>query len=348
MPSIPPAVSVVIPTRDGAAWLGECLESLRRQTFTAFEVVLNDDASTDGTWELARRAAARDPRLRVSRNARPLGLVGNWNRGVALARAPWIKFLFQDDLLEPECLGRLLAARRPGVGLAICRRRFFFEPGVGEAIRAIYRRHLREHSVERRFRGARYVGPAEFGRVLLERPGYNCLGEPTAVLVERIAFRRWGLFNEELVNLCDWELLARFAANGGFVYVPETLASFRVHGRAATWANRERRRFRAEVLDHLLIRHELAFHPAFASLRRLAGHLSPPIDPRRRLFGAALRARSLARRFERDGRAPDPGATLALDALLRRYPRISRLPPLPSLDRYALAAARLAASRIES
>ena len=71
MSGAPVTVSVVIPTRNRASLLADCLESLTSQrSATPFEIVVVDNASTDRTPEFAAEAAARDPRVRVVREAR--------------------------------------------------------------------------------------------------------------------------------------------------------------------------------------------------------------------------------------------------------------------------------------
>ena len=72
-----PAVSVIVPVHDVAAHIGPCLQSLREQTFTDFEVIVVDDGSTDGSDRAARTAIARDPRFRLIRQD---------NRGLSEAR----------------------------------------------------------------------------------------------------------------------------------------------------------------------------------------------------------------------------------------------------------------------
>ena len=99
---------------------------------------------------------------------------------------------------------------------------------------------------------------------LLDHFGVNFVGEPTAVLVERSAFERFGRFNPALVALCDFEYWARVGANTGLAYVPESLATFRVHAGSASEINRTRLRFHKDWLDPLVLRAELATAPAFA------------------------------------------------------------------------------------
>lgn len=114
-----PVVSVVTPVYNGARYLRECMESVLAQTFNDWEYVLLDNASTDGTAEIAREYAQRDRRIRYVRNERTLPLLENWNRSMSLidARSQYCKVVHADDILFPECLSRMvaLASANPSV-----------------------------------------------------------------------------------------------------------------------------------------------------------------------------------------------------------------------------------------
>lgn len=110
--------SVVLPVYNGAAFLGEALQSLARQTEPDFEVVVVDDGSTDGTAALLESVAGRDSRLRVVRQEHA-GIVTALNRGLAEARGKYIARMDADDLSRPErlrCQADLLD-QNPEIGL---------------------------------------------------------------------------------------------------------------------------------------------------------------------------------------------------------------------------------------
>ena len=316
----PVAVSICVPTYNGARYLKSCLDSALAQTFKDFELLVVDDGSTDATRELVRQYSEGDERVRVCLNQRNLGLVANWNRCVKLARGQWLKFLFQDDLLEPSCLEEMLRASRSGVDLVVARRGLIFEDGTPAPIQERYRRYVDEHNLARHCRGRPYLTAGQFAEVLSRNPTFNCIGEPTATLIRRSAFERYGGFNRDLIILGDWECAARVAANTGLCYVDATLAHFRVHPGAATSKIRGEREYRAVVIDPLVVMHEIRYSKHYGKARDVARQLRPPVDVKSRLGDAVRKALGEA------WAGKDRGVRSEWWTILRRYPRLAGLP----------------------
>jgi glycosyltransferase involved in cell wall biosynthesis len=113
-----PAVSVLMPVRNGERWLEQSLRSIAQQTVREFEFLVVDNGSTDRTPEILARACAEDERF-VALNEPHRGIVPALNTGLAAARAPLIARLDADDMAMPNRLERQLdfMARHPEVGL---------------------------------------------------------------------------------------------------------------------------------------------------------------------------------------------------------------------------------------
>jgi glycosyltransferase involved in cell wall biosynthesis len=129
-----PRVSVLLPVRDAAARLPECLESLAAQSLREHEVVAIDDGSVDASREILESAAVRDPRLRVM-NSPGRGLVVALNAAAREARAPLLARMDSDDVSAPERL--LLQATRldnePETAILGCRVKL--RGGMAEGLR---------------------------------------------------------------------------------------------------------------------------------------------------------------------------------------------------------------------
>lgn len=116
-----PKVSILIPVYNREKFIAECIQSALDQTYTDFEVVVVDNDSDDGTWEICQRFAALDQRVRVFRNDTNIGPVRNWKRCAEEARGEFSKILFSDDCLEPNCLSQMVPKLdAPVVALVYC------------------------------------------------------------------------------------------------------------------------------------------------------------------------------------------------------------------------------------
>src|SRR5207245_725070 len=93
-----------MPVRNGEKYVRQAIESILAQTFSDWELVICDNASTDATEAICREYAARDPRVRYSRNAENLGPAGNHARCFELSRGRYFRWHAHDDLLHPQYL----------------------------------------------------------------------------------------------------------------------------------------------------------------------------------------------------------------------------------------------------
>ena len=102
------AVSIIVPFLDTAQYLKECLESIRSQTMTEFEVLCYDGGSTDGSRKIAEEYAKLDSRFKLAEGvAAPLSAARN--AGIRLARGKYIAFIDGDDTVLPQMLAETVS-----------------------------------------------------------------------------------------------------------------------------------------------------------------------------------------------------------------------------------------------
>ncbi|KAM3090371.1 glycosyltransferase family 2 protein [Phormidesmis sp. 146-35] len=120
MNSHPPAVSIGMPVYNGEAFLTAALDAILAQTFTNFELIISDNASTDRTEEICRTYAAQDDRIHYYRNTQNLGAAWNFNRVFQLAQGQYFKWATHDDLLAPTALEKCVELLDRDASTVLC------------------------------------------------------------------------------------------------------------------------------------------------------------------------------------------------------------------------------------
>ena len=116
-----PSISVIVPVYQAEKFLRDCVESVRQQTFSDWELLLVDDGCTDGSPAICDELARTDDRIRVFHKERNSGVSETRNLGLDHARGRSIAFLDADDRYEPRCLETLWDLReRSGADTAAC------------------------------------------------------------------------------------------------------------------------------------------------------------------------------------------------------------------------------------
>jgi hypothetical protein len=115
-----PRVSIGVPVYNGEKYLASALDSILAQSFTDFEVIISDNASTDRTEQICREYAARDNRIRYVRQPQNRGMTWNFSHTVELARGEYFRWHAHDDSCASTLLQRCVEAldRNPDAVLA--------------------------------------------------------------------------------------------------------------------------------------------------------------------------------------------------------------------------------------
>ena len=288
-PSNKVPVAVCMPVYNGALYVRDAIRSVFNQTVIPQEIVVSDSGSSDGTVDIIRDEAERTGVKLVILPTKTPGMVANWNSTIRAASAKYIKFLFQDDLLHPNCLEEMVAlAESDGrIGLVFSPRELLVERSAEND--AITEWLLKYQNLSAAFGEVKTNQPGSLllrSRKLLQQP-LNKIGEPTAVFVRRALFDDVGMFNERMCQLVDMEMWIRLMAICHVGYIAKTLMSVRVHLQRASNRNfdEEIDRFEQECLCDTLrtpaiyslldwrVRREL--HLARGGLRRSLKLLAP-------------------------------------------------------------------------
>lgn len=103
-------ISIVLPVYNGEKYLRESIESVIAQTYQAWELLIMDDCSTDGSAEIAKEYEAKDSRINYYRNEQNLRLPRNLNRGFSLAKGDYLTWTSDDNRYKPQAIEKMHAA----------------------------------------------------------------------------------------------------------------------------------------------------------------------------------------------------------------------------------------------
>lgn len=103
-------LSIGLPVYNGERYLAESLDALLGQTYKDFELIISDNASTDGTAGICREYARQDPRIRYVRQTKNIGAAPNHNFVLSEAKGELFKWAAADDLYARDLLERCIAA----------------------------------------------------------------------------------------------------------------------------------------------------------------------------------------------------------------------------------------------
>ncbi len=200
---ISPLISVILPTYNRADFLVRSVRSIQAQSLQPGELILVDDGSTDNSQEIIRQLARESSfPVHVCTQAHA-GVAAARNRGICLARFPYLCFLDSDDWWQPEKLAKQYAAMAT-------QQRFL----VSHTREIWYRKGVRVNQKKKHDPPHGNIFNASLRM---------CMVGMSTVMMKREAFTRFGLFNTCLPCCEDYDLWLRIAAHEEFLLVPEQL-----------------------------------------------------------------------------------------------------------------------------
>lgn len=216
-----PRISMGMPVYNGEDYIKDALDSLLAQTLTDFELIISDNASTDGTEAICREYAAKDSRIRYYRNVENLGAAENYNIVLRLARAKYFKWVAHDDIWMPEFLEQASRVLDQDPSVALCYSRVKIIDRDGKPMEKTHRLYLSACNLDM---GTHYSEAyRRFWGVTLKP--HSCFAMFGLVRTEQLRqVVPYGSYGD-----ADRVLLGRMSLLGKFYELPEELLWLRRH-----------------------------------------------------------------------------------------------------------------------
>ena len=202
-----PRLSIGLPVYNAERLLPRALDSLLAQQFQDFELIISDNASSDGTRQMCAEYAAKDARIRYVRNDRNVGVFPNFNNVVKLARGEYFKWAAHDDWCDPRFLGCCVEVLDANPGVVLCHTQVTQVDEAGDPLVVNFRPlDVRSPGPEERFRKVIWSPSAVY---------------PIYGVIRTEALRRSHLFRSH--SGADRILIAELSLLGQIWQVPEPL-----------------------------------------------------------------------------------------------------------------------------
>ncbi len=228
-----PFVSILLPSKNPGRFLKERLDSIFAQSIEDWELIIVDSDSTDGSREIFQDLVKRD--RRVVLYERPAGLYPAWNFAIKKAQGKYVYIATADDTMAPDALKKMSDALEAHPECDLCDTRLQLIDAEGNGISEFSENALAIHWHFAFPRDVMHIRrkPADFFAHLGGKTIYTSI---TQLLIRRSLFEKTGLFPENYGSRADYMWGMRAALVADVVYLPEKLASWRIHASQATFA----------------------------------------------------------------------------------------------------------------
>ena len=215
-----PLVSVVLSVKNGMPFLPEAIDSITGQTLADWELIINDNASEDGSSEYAARRQQSEPRIQLIRNDADLGHSGGLNRAIESSRGKWIARMDSDDRALSSRLEQQLDFVTKNPDVVTTSPLAFYIDSEGRRVGQTY------HDLVSREAFARYMATNEAIGIL--HPG---------AFIHADVLREIGGYRPQYDPANDTDLWSRLSEKGLILVQAEKLMEYRIHGSASSRSN---------------------------------------------------------------------------------------------------------------
>ncbi len=237
-----PLVSICIPTYNGEKYLEETLHSIELQTYKNIEVIISDDQSKDSTLTICEKFK-REKNIPVHiYSHQPGGIGANWNYCIERSNGEYIKFLFQDDVMEPDCIAVMLDYLQKNNVQIVVSKRKIIDQNSDEVTTGKWFEDYGDLQIpaglyyEDFYKFTKHSFKAlDFNRYII----HNIIGEPIVSLFSRKIFKKVGKFDESLIQILDYIFYLKVLKKYSIGMINKKLVSFRIHNEQTSAANQK-------------------------------------------------------------------------------------------------------------
>lgn len=224
-----PKVSIIVPTYNRADYLKKSLESILKQEYTDFEIIVSDNLSTDNTAEVVR--AIGDPRIYYHCNDSNIGMARNYNMALDLARGEYIQFFSDDDIMLPGCLTNNVKILDTYLSVGLVHSDILTIDSNDKVISNVHWATLAWKRWYRIHDKSKVFDKRQYHAYLFNIHNIICM--PT-VMIRKSVLTYTGLVDPNLKFIIDWDLWLKITLFSDVYYINKKLVSYRVHDKSTT------------------------------------------------------------------------------------------------------------------
>lgn len=216
-----PLVSVCIPAYNNAEYIEDTIKSILNQTYQNIELVIVDDQSKDQTVQVIEKLQETDDRIKLYKNEKNLGMVGNWNRCLELATGEFVKLICADDMIDENAIEKEAEALQQ-----------YKTVNLVESDTRLVDIDGKKTGVFKRYYKSGVVDGKKVAKVSLMLN--NFFGAPVNNMIRRSVLEQTGGFDTGFTYILDFDMWVRIACCGDVYIIHELLNSFRVRNDSNT------------------------------------------------------------------------------------------------------------------
>jgi glycosyltransferase involved in cell wall biosynthesis len=265
-----PIVSICIPTYNGANFIDKCLQCAIDQTYPFIEIIINDDGSTDDTVSIIQHFQAIDKRIKFTQNSTNQGLVKNWNCCLTLAQGQYIKWLFQDDWMEPNAIEEFVKVAEQGYQLIVSKRHYILPLNASKEDEIYYYRNIKklENYFDKAERG-HYFSKLDIASLAVSNIALNFIGEPSLMFFKKSLIETVQNYDDNFHQICDLEHTLRIASHAGIYCINKPLCHFVIHTNSTSQSNLNNKYFQLRYFETAYYAYKILHHSLFFEFQNL-------------------------------------------------------------------------------